>query len=302
VKRSGFRQVAPAPAAVAPGAVEPALLDPAATAAGAGTTSPEPEWAQFDRAFSRRFAERAIDALLVVRGTRVLEVACGTGVFARLAAHVVGPGGRVVALEDADGSPETARRLEPSSAVEWRAWEGGTLPFEDGAFDVVACQHSLPRLADPLAVVGEMRRVLAPGGRLGVTTWGPIEENPAFAVQLDAAIKAGAGGAGVVDALLEACSMHRVDDLLRMVEAAGISDVSCRTVRMLAGLPPVAQWVRACPSLPPLSKAWPDWDEATRRAFLGRVTELLRPFEHEGVLRVQASCRLVVGRTPPRPG
>ena len=186
--------------------------------------------------------------------------------------------------------------------MEWQAWEGGALPFGDGAFDVVACQHSLPRIADPLAAVGEMRRVLAPGGRLGITTWGPIEENPAFAVQLDAAIKAGPAGAGVVDALLEACSMHGVDDLLGMVRAAGLTDASSRTVRMLAGLPPVAQWVRACPSLPPLSSVWADWDEDTRTAFLGRVAELLRPFEHDGVLRVQASCRLVVARMRSRPG
>ena len=300
MKRSGIRQVAPAPAAQGPSPAEAASTG--SPAVGTEAMAAEPEWAQFDRAFSRRFAERAIDALLVVRGTRVLEVACGTGVFARLAARVVGPGGRVVALEGVDAGLDTAQRLEPTTTVEWRAWEGGTLPFEDGAFDVVTCQHSLPRLADPLAVVAEMRRVLAPGGRLGITTWGPIEENPAFAVQLDAAIKAGAGGAGVVDALLQACSMHRVDDLLRLVQSAGLSDVSCRTVRMLAGLPPVAQWVRTCPSLPPLSGVWPGWDEETRSAFLGRVTELLRPFEHDGVLRVQASCRMVVARSPGRPG
>jgi SAM-dependent methyltransferase len=277
VKRSGIRQVAPAPAAADPG------TDPGA---------------QFDRAFSRRFAERAIDALLVDRGARVLEVACGSGVLARLAARVVGATGRVVALAGTGDALEAARRVEPSSAVEWRAWDDGPLPFGDGAFDVVACQHSLPGLADPVALVGEMRRVLAPGGRLGITTWGPIEENPAFAVQLDAAVKAGPDGATLVDALLEACSMHRVDDLLRMAEAAGLTDVACRSVRMLAGLPPVAQWADTCPSLRPVSDVWPDWDEETRQAFLGRVTELLRPFEHEGVLRVQASCRLVVARTP----
>ncbi len=254
----------------------------------------------FDPAFGRRFAERALDALVVVRGARVLEVACGTGIFARLAARVVGPGGRVAALDLSGPALEVGRRVDITGAVEWGSWDEGALPFEDASFDVVACQHALARLADPPAAVREMCRVLVPGGRLGLITWGPIEENPAFAAELDAAIKAGMGDSGVVDALLEACSLHRVDDLVSMVRQAGVTDVSCRTVRMLANLPPVAEWVRVYPSLPPLSTAWRHCDQQARIQFLSRAAELLRPFEHEGVLRVQASSRLLVARTATR--
>ena len=141
-------------------------------------------------------------------------------------------------------------------------------------------------------------RLLVPGGRLGVTTWGPIEENPAFAAELDAAIKAGMGDSGVVDDLLRDCSLHRVDDLRDMVRHAGLTDVSCRTVRTLATLAPAAEWVRVYPSLPPLSAAWHSCDQQARIQFLSRAAELLRPFEHDGVLRVQASARLLVARSP----
>jgi ubiquinone/menaquinone biosynthesis C-methylase UbiE len=251
-----------------------------------------------DPAFGRRFAERALDALVVVRGARLLEVACGTGVFARLAARVVGPTGRVCAVDVAAPALEVARRLDLAGGVEWTGWDGGALPFEDASFDVVACQHSLTTLADPAAAVGEMCRVLLPGGRLGLTTWGPIEENPAFAAQLDAAIKAGLGESGVVDALLQAFSLHQVEELLALVRQAGMSDVSCRTVRVLSALPPVEEWVRVYPSLPPLSAAWPGCDPRARSQFLSRAAELLRPFEHDGVLRVQASSRLLVARRP----
>lgn len=254
----------------------------------------------FDPAFGRRFAERALDALVVVRGARLLEVACGTGIFARLAARVVGPAGRVAALDVSGPALEVARRVDITGAVEWVAWDGSGLPFEDSSFDVVACQHALTNMADPAAIVREMCRVLVPGGHLGLITWGPIEENPAFAAELDAAIKAGLGDSGVVDALLRACSLHRVDDLTSMVREAGVTDVSCRTVRMLASLPPVAEWVRVYPSLPPLSSAWRHCDQQARIQFLARAAELLRPFEHDGVLRVQASSRLLVARTPAR--
>ena len=252
----------------------------------------------FDPAFGRRFAEQALDALVVVRGARVLDAACGTGIFARLAARVSGPAGRVVGI-DADGPAlAVARRVDITGMVHWESWDGGAFPQDDASFDVVACQHGMQRFADPVPVLAEMRRVLVPGGRLGVMTWGPIEENPAFAAQLDAAIKSGLAGSGVVDHLMQACSLHRVDQLLTLAHEAGLHDVSCRTVRMLATLPPVAEWVRIYPSLPPLASAWQSCDQQTRIGFLNRAAELLRPFEHDGVLRVQASSRLLVARAP----
>src|SRR5580700_8529672 len=206
----------------------------------------------FDPAFGRRFAERALDALVVVRGARVLDVACGTGVFGRLSAHVVGPVGRVVGIDPSAIAVSTARRIDPTSIVDWQLWEDEGLPFDDGTFDVVACQHALHRFADADLISAEMRRVLAPGGRLGITTWGPIEENPAFAAQLDATVKAGLDESGVVDALLDAFAWHRADDLEQLALRAGLVDISCQPIRMLAALPRVADWVRVYPSLPPL--------------------------------------------------
>lgn len=252
----------------------------------------------FDPAFGRRFAERALDALVVVRGARVLDVACGTGVFARLSAHVVGPAGQVVGIDPSAIAVTTARHIDLTSTVDWQQWDEGGLPFADGSFDVVACQHALHRFTDPLPIVEEMRRVLVPGGRLGITTWGPIEENPAFAAQLDAVVKAGLNDSGVVESLLDAFAWHRTDDLEKLAHDAGLVDISCQSVLMLAALPRVAEWVRVYPSLPPLSEVWQGCDQQVRLRFLSRATELLRPFEHDSVLRVQASSRLVVARRP----
>jgi len=252
----------------------------------------------FDPAFGRRFAERALDALVVVRGARVLDVACGTGVFGRLAAHVVGPGGRTVGIDPSAIAVATARRIDPTSTVDWQQWDDDRLPFDNGSFDVVACQHALHRFPDQVMVLEEMRRVLVPGGRLGILTWGPIEENPAFAAQLDATVKAGLDDSGVVDALLDAFAWHRPEELEQLARGAGMVDISCQTVRLLAALPRVAEWVRVYPSLPPLSQVWGDCDQTARMQFLARATELLRPFEHDSVLRVQASSRLLVARRP----
>jgi SAM-dependent methyltransferase len=137
----------------------------------------------------------------------------------------------VVGIDPSAIAVATARRIDPTSIVDWQQWDDGRLPFDDGSFDVVACQHALHRFPDPDLILEEMRRLLPPGGRLGITTWGPIEENPAFAAQLDAVVKAGLDESGVVDALLDAFAWHRPEDLEMLARRAGLVDISCQTIR-----------------------------------------------------------------------
>jgi ubiquinone/menaquinone biosynthesis C-methylase UbiE len=250
----------------------------------------------FDPAFGRRIAARLIDALGIARGARVLDIASGTGVFARTAAHVVGPGGAVVAVDPSPAAVEAASDVDPTSSVAWLS-HGRDLKAVIATarpFDVVACQHALHRLEDVRGALAVARDALVSGGRLGVTTWGPIEENPAFAALLDATVRSGIDQLGVVDAILAAFSHHDCDDLMQLAHDAGFSDVSCRTVRMLATLPAAAQWVRIQPLLPPLSGSWHRAGPSARRQFEARATDLLRPFEHHGVLHVHASVRVLV--------
>jgi len=224
-------------------------------------------------------------------------VACGTGSSparrARRRSRRQGGGHRSFRHRTVHGATDRSHQHRRLATV-----DDGGLPFDNGTFDVVACQHALHRFPDPLLILEEMRRVLAPGGRLGITTWGPIEENPAFAAELDATVKAGLDDSGVVDALLDAFAWHRTVDLKELANSAGLVDISCQTIRMLTALPRVAEWVRVYPSLPPLSQVWQHCDQQTRLQFLSRATELLRPFEHDSVLRVQASSRLLVARHP----
>src|SRR6478672_5617008 len=112
-------------------------------------------------------------------GARVLDVACGTGVVARLAASAVG-GGRVVALDVNRGMLAVGRSLSPEeSRVEWCEASADALPFAEGEFDVVLCQLGLQFFPDRPAAVREMRRVLTAAGRVGASVYTSIERNPA---------------------------------------------------------------------------------------------------------------------------
>ena len=113
---------------------------------------------------------------------RVLDVACGTGIVARQTAPLVGADGQVVALDMNPAMLAVARALPaPSGAtITWQEGNAMALPFPDGAFDVVLCQHGLQFVPDRAGAVREMRRVLAPGGRALVIVLQALARHPVF--------------------------------------------------------------------------------------------------------------------------
>jgi SAM-dependent methyltransferase len=92
-------------------------------------------------------------------GQRLLDVACGSGLFLAFAA---GRGMDVTGVDISTVAAERARRLVPEAEVE--VAPGEALPFADETFDVVTCLGSLEHFPDPLAGVRELRRVLRPTG------------------------------------------------------------------------------------------------------------------------------------------
>ena len=127
------------------------------------------------------WARTALRARPPAPGSRVLDVACGTGIGARLAAAVVGRTGRVIGVDADAGMLSVARKPSGRLAdapIEWLHANALDLPFEASAFDVLICLEGLQFFPDRSAGLREMRRVLRPGGALVGTVWGPLEQNP----------------------------------------------------------------------------------------------------------------------------
>jgi len=119
------------------------------------------------------WAKDLLDTVALPAGTRVLDVACGTGIVARLAATQVGPTGRVVGLDTNEAMLAVARaQPQPTGAqIEWQQGDATRLPFPDGEFGAVLCQQGLQYMPDRPAVLREMKRVLASGGQLGLSVF-----------------------------------------------------------------------------------------------------------------------------------
>jgi SAM-dependent methyltransferase len=107
------------------------------------------------------------DALGVGSGTRLLDVGCGTGMAAQLAAA---RGAQVSGLDASVASVAIARERTP--AGDFRAGEMEELPFADRAFDAVTSFNAFQYAADPVAALREALRVGAPGGRVAMVVWG----------------------------------------------------------------------------------------------------------------------------------
>jgi demethylmenaquinone methyltransferase / 2-methoxy-6-polyprenyl-1,4-benzoquinol methylase len=100
---------------------------------------------------------------VVRKGDRVLDACCGTGDLA-LAAR--SRGADVVGLDFSEAMLDRARAK--SSEIEWVRGDMLALPFDDASFDAVTVGFGVRNVDDLKAGLGELRRVLRPGGRVGI--------------------------------------------------------------------------------------------------------------------------------------
>lgn len=118
--------------------------------------------------------ERLLDEGLFAPGTRVLEVGCGAGTYVRLLGK---RGHEVVGLDYSLPTLGRAVEADPSQRGRYVAGEAYRLPFERAAFEAVMCIGVLQSLREPGQALGEMARVLRPGGVLlveALNPWNPL--------------------------------------------------------------------------------------------------------------------------------
>ena len=123
------------------------------------------------------WADPLLDDVELAAGDRVLDVACGTGIVARLAKQRLGDTGKVVGVDLSPAMLAVARDVAPD--IDWREGDASVLPLHDSEqFDVVVCQQGFQFFPDKPAAARNMRRALVPNGRLAISTWRPDDEFP----------------------------------------------------------------------------------------------------------------------------
>ena len=129
------------------------------------------DWAELGEEAGRDLYPPVLDAAGVGAGTRLLDVGCGSGVAADVAAR---RGARVSGLDASAPSIEFARERVPGG--DFVAGEMEALPYPDETFDVVTGFNSFQYAADPVNALRQARRVARAGGSVAAVTWGPPEQ------------------------------------------------------------------------------------------------------------------------------
>lgn len=201
-------------------------------------------------------------------GESLLDVACGTGIVARLAAqrrHAR----RIVGI-DLNAAMLAVARAK-SAEVEWVEGSALNLPFEENSFDAVLCQLGLQFFPDRPLALKEMVRVLRPGGRAGLSVYSAIERTPAayaFVQSLDQHL--GTDSSRIKRAEHLSCGAPEVG---AWVKQAGFVEIDVATVVRQISFPSMLDYVRFQLTATPMATRLKERDPEERERLILSIAD-----------------------------
>ena len=182
------------------------------------------------------FGIRLVEAVGVMPGDAVLDVGCGRGAILVPAAERAGPNGSVVAIDLSPEMVRLARQRAVEAAIDARieVMDAEQIDMPDGSFTVLLCGFGVFFLPNPERAMTGFHRVLAPGGRIGVSTWGAEDERWSWEDDLFADI--------AVERRAVRRPFDRPDELEGLLIDAGFLDVAVHSVDHEVGLAGADEW------------------------------------------------------------
>ncbi len=239
------------------------------------------------------FARRTVAGAALQPGDRVLDLACGTGIAARLAAEATGSPGLIAGLDGHPGMVDVARAAGVhGSEFEWHVGAAENLPFDDEAFDVVVCSLGFQFFADKATALREMRRVLTPDGRISIGTVGPT---PPLFQAIDAVLGTylGPDASGFIETVF---SVHDPAAVRGMLVHAGFTGVNVELKPVPLRVAPPADFVWQYVNSTPLAALAATLDDDERSALEQAVVQRCEPFTDRGSLVMEPQLLVATAR------
>jgi SAM-dependent methyltransferase len=248
----------------------------------------------------RPWAGKLLDRVQLAPGTRLLDIACGTGIVARVAADRAG---NDIAISGIDMNPamiEVARATaaDEGKTIEWHVGNVNTLPFPDRSFDIITIQQGIQFFPDQPAALGECFRVLSPGGTIAIGIWSSLEKQGLQKPYAEA-----------IERVTGSPAMHapygRItsDELTALLDDAGFADTSVEEVTIDAVFDDpdafVGLMVEGTSAGVPTMHGRSDEERAALAAEIAELmAEPVRAATHEGRLVSHSTALLALGIRP----
>jgi ubiquinone/menaquinone biosynthesis C-methylase UbiE len=228
-------------------------------------------------------------------GERVLDVACGTGLVSFRILKAVGETGTVVGTDISAEMVEHARRLAAGIGdrnATFERFDAEAMNLEGEPFDAAVCALGLMYVPNPVNALGEMLRLLEPGGRAAAAVWGA---------------RAKCGWAEIfpiVDARVssEVCPLFfqlgTKDSLARSFTQAGFTDVRSERLEVDLSYASGDEALNAAFRGGPVALAYSRFDEATREAVHTEYLQSIEAFRDGAGYRIPGEFVVAIGVKP----
>lgn len=245
------------------------------------------------------WADAMVDVVAPQPSSRIVDLACGSGLIVRHLLGRVGASGNIHGVDLDAAMLAYAATTVADGRITWHEADASDLPFGTGTVDRVCCHQGLQFFPDRLAALKEVRRVLEPGGRVTLATWGRITDNPWPAALVRAVgellgHEAGAGMAMV-------CALGDPAELETLLVEAGFDEIIVDEQARVATHPDVRVAAAGQLAALPSGSAIDSLTLEQRTELVELMCELLADHvDDTGRLSVPSTCNVAHATSPSR--
>jgi SAM-dependent methyltransferase len=263
------------------------------------------QWVRLQEELDQRLApllDLLLDPAIVRPDRRVLDVGCGTGASLLSISSLVGPGGRVTGVDIA--TPLLARARERLSEravrnVELIEADAQTHSFGRTRYDAIVSRFGVMFFGDPVAAFANLRRALAPDGRLAFVCWAPLGDNPWFRLPLAAGIARLGPPEPTPPRAPGPLAFSEPDYVREILDSAGYSSVTVEQHAVtLTGAPTAEEEARLACDVGPVARLIRERESAPAviEVLQTEIAASLQPYTTDEGVRMPAGVFLVAAR------